>query len=293
MQQLPTHVLIKYISQKKFMDDFMAGSLYMNSLYYFWNEFMLEDAKKGKQIPLSELAKNKKYGQIDLFEGSVSTATIDEKIEESKYFMSDYIYRAVGYGYCDILSFYKINLSYLNDIFVSYNTSDMMQSLGGYVAIIKDKNELIRRIQNKCKENGYKFLSGNVSYRQVMRNGVQRKEGNSVIAKADVVVDIRNLKQKRDAFIKMNKYSYQNEWRVALYRGEKDTSAFRLEIGDISDIVECCSVEDIESVINGLLRNNQIKYSSDIWEGNVDRKEMRELFYALGDYKGEMLVEIG
>ena len=64
----PTHILLKFISQEKFLNDFLSGSLYMNSLYYFWNEFVLESVKKGKRIPLEELAKNEVYGQTDLFE---------------------------------------------------------------------------------------------------------------------------------------------------------------------------------------------------------------------------------
>ena len=66
----PTHILLKFISQEKFLNDFLSGSLYMNSLYYFWNEFVLESVKKGKRIPLAELAKNEVYGQADLFEGT-------------------------------------------------------------------------------------------------------------------------------------------------------------------------------------------------------------------------------
>lgn len=67
---IPTHILLKFISKENYLKEFLAGSLFMNTLYYFWNEFMLEAVKKGKRVPLSELAKNEKYGQLDLFEGT-------------------------------------------------------------------------------------------------------------------------------------------------------------------------------------------------------------------------------
>ena len=31
------HLLIKYFNNKKYADEFVSGSLYMNSLNYFWN----------------------------------------------------------------------------------------------------------------------------------------------------------------------------------------------------------------------------------------------------------------
>ena len=39
-------ILLKYISKKEYVDDFMAGNLYMNSLYYFWNEYAIESKRK-------------------------------------------------------------------------------------------------------------------------------------------------------------------------------------------------------------------------------------------------------
>lgn len=91
----------------------------------------------------------------------------------------------------------------------------------------------------------------------------------------------------------MNIYAYQNEWRLALYRGKKETSAYRLEIGDIRDIVEYCRIEDLEKNIDRFLQRNEIKSAEDYWYGNIKRREMRNLFYNLGDCKGELLLEIG
>ena len=167
----PTHILLKFISQEKFLNDFLSGSLYMNSLYYFWNEFVLESVKKGKRIPLAELAKNEVYGQADLFEGTIETSEIDETNEIAEHIKMDVCCRAVGYGYCNILSFYKLVLKTVPFGF-SYQLNNNMKFLGNYVAIIKDKDEFLRRINSKAEQEGFKFITGNVTYKQPMRNGV-------------------------------------------------------------------------------------------------------------------------
>ena len=288
----PTHILLKFISQEKYLNDFLSGSLYMNSLYYFWNEFVLEDVKKGKRIPLAELAKNEVYGQADLFEGTIETSEIDETNEIAEHIKMDICCRVVGYGYCNILSFYKLALNDMPLGFL-YQLNKNMKSLGNYVAIIKDKDEFLRRINNKAEQEGFKFITGNVTYKQPMRNGVPRDSKNAIILKSAETVELKQIKAGRDAFVKMNKYAYQNEWRVALYRGQKNTSAYRLEVGELKDFVECCHIEDLEKSIDRLLQQNEIKLAEDYWYGNIKRREMKELFYKLGECKGELLIELG
>ena len=43
------YILMKFISKKEFLDDFLKASLYMNSLYFLGNEYPLEVAKKEKR----------------------------------------------------------------------------------------------------------------------------------------------------------------------------------------------------------------------------------------------------
>lgn len=288
---MPTHILLKFISKEKYLKEFLAGSLYMNTLYYFWNEFMLEDVKKGKRVPLSELGKNEKYGQLDLFEGTIGTIEAKNSPEMEKYMPTDICARAIGCGYCNILSFYRLDLTH-SDFYVSYDLNNMA-SLGDFVVIIKDKDEFIRRISIAAEKENYKFLCGNVSYWQAMKNGVPRDKRNAIICKSDDVIDIRNLNQRRDVFVKMDKYAYQNEWRLALYRDVKETKAYRLEVGRLDDIIEWCPRKEITNKIDDCLQKGKIKFALNNWTGNISRKDMKELFYKLGDYKGELLLEIG
>ena len=126
-----------------------------------------------------------------------------------------------------------------------------------------------------------------------MKNGVPRDKRDLIICKSDDVVDKRNLDQRRDIFVKMDKYAYQNEWRLALYLDAKETKAYRLEVGSLDDIVEWCSSEEITNIIDDCLQKGEIRFTLNNWSGNISRKDMKDLFYKLGDYKGELLLEIG
>ena len=97
---------------------------------------------------------------------------------------------------------------------------------------------------------------------------------------------------KRDCFDKGAQYQNQNEWRISLYRGEKSVDAYKLNIGNISDIVTWFPIDKFKTGIN----ENANRYGlSDFmgWYGNTNRKKMREAFYELGDCKTSLFATIG
>ena len=46
------YILLKFMSEKNYLKDFLDGHLYMNSLYYFWNQYILDLAKKNRGFRL-------------------------------------------------------------------------------------------------------------------------------------------------------------------------------------------------------------------------------------------------
>ena len=44
------------------------------------------------------------------------------------------------------------------------------------------------------------------------------------------------------------KYADQKAWRISLYRGELSTEAYKLELGDISDIVTWVSTDKMDKL---------------------------------------------
>ena len=278
----------------------------MNSLYYFWNQFALDQAAEKRR---KDLEKNPKLdpntymvpilggpgpGQIDLFEGTagpeeVCRASVPDDYKE--YAIADVVYRSVGMGYCNVLCFYKMSYQMYLERFIK-DSAPQLEEFGRYAIILKDVDEFTKRITRAVKKQGYQATCGPVSYRDLKLNGGPAKTGHHVTIKEGLLHDISDLHLKRDAFIKMSKYSYQNEWRVALCRGTKDTSACSLKIGNIRDIAYCVERDKLIDSIEMLFQTRQIKKNSSNWYGD-DRRQLRDHLYQLGDNKAERFIIIG
>lgn len=279
----------------------------MNSLYYFWNEYPLKEAAKKwdefikthpevdpkkASIPINNKLSS---AQADMFEGTVGFEMSEIlQMDFGEHLLSDAIFRAIGFQYCNTLCFYRLDYGF-DGFIVSYNEPNM-KCFGEYVAIIKDKEELIRRINSAAVREKIDYLCGDVHYRRLRFEGKNIDlDQNHVLLKCGDVFDITdyNLKAKRDCFVKMDKYSWQKEWRVALYRGVKETEAYRLEIGDIRDIVEGINASDLNDKVGDLFKAREIKLSESGYFGNISRKDLKEKYYNLGDNKAEMFCFIG
>lgn len=279
------HLLLKYFSSDKYIKEFISGSLYMNSLDYFWNNGFEE--------------------QRDIFEGVVCVVPVEEMKELQPQWRiiqsSDCRFRADGYSYCNVLCFEKIPFSVQQQYgltLVNANIAKSMEKFGSHIAIIHDESAFIKRIEGAVGKGKYQYLCGDVHYHSLKKNGMPAREGVQSIWKAtNTSFDINSLKERygsiinRDCFDKSAQYGSQREWRVALYRGIKDTSAYRLELGDLSDIVTICKYDDFYETVQHIIE----KYGFSEYEGytgNVSRKELKKLFCELGDNKSTMFMTL-
>ncbi len=300
------HILLKFISKKEYLKDFLDGKLYMNSLYYFWNQGALDEAKKKRVQDLKnnpqldpeeyavQITGGPGVGQIDLFEGAVNTVASNDTNLPSyikNHMFMDMFYRSVGMGYCNVLCFHKLDYELAcNGMVYEYYLGNMKE-FGEYAVIIDEKAEFLRRVNRAVEKQGFMYLCGTVNYKKPKLNGKNVKEGHNIVLKCHEKADIQG--GVGDAFVKIDKYAYQREWRIALYRGIKDTKAYTLEIGDTRDIVHWVRSENIEAEIEEMFQRKVVKHTDDCWYGNVDRKELRKLFYQLGDNKAEMMMVVG
>ena len=69
--------------------------------------------------------------------------------------------------------------------------------------------------------------------------------------------------------------------------------AYTLDVGDIRDIVHWVRSKDLNDEVRSMFLRKAIKKNSDRWQGNIDRTELRNLFYQLGDNKAEIMVVLG
>lgn len=276
-------ILLKFISKKKYAEEFLDGHIFLNTVDYYWNEFCLGNS-------------NNVTGQLDLLEGTVSVVDV-EKFGFDAFFSTDLIFRAVGYKYCNVACFYKLDYKIVGTegaYVTSYSIHPKMKEFGEYVVVITDKNKFLRYINRVFRTyecNKYKYLCGEVNYHKLTRCGENIEIGHHIGLRGDFEISIGDDKyrhsiiEERDVFDKGFNYSYQNEWRIAMYRGKKDNLPYTLDIGNIRDIAFLCRVDELEKKIDEAFAKQEIKISKSGYYGNVDRNEMRRLFYRLGKYK--------
>ena len=279
------HSLIKYFAKEEYRKQFVAGKLYMNTIDYFWN--------------------NGFDDQRDVFEGIVCTVPVKDFEGFEPDFQvvqaTDYRFRAIGYKYCNVCCFYRLDYEY-NERYIRYNHDPQMIEFGEYAALITDKEEFMRRIDRAIKRGNFKYLCGKVHYRVPEKDGIPVKRGPTIdLETKDFYFSLQELIDRgyrisrRDCFDKDIRYGRQQEWRIALYRGKKETHPYCLEVGNLSDIVQCFHASEFTKAIDYYLDSNNLESIStfDGWYGNIERKKMRELFYELGENKTVLMATIG
>ena len=274
------NVITKFFSKKDYAEAFQNGKLYMNTLDYFWNQGF-EDQK-------------------DILEGVTNLTDADglpflpEDLKKHQY--ADAQLQAVGYRYCNVLCMYQVLMKekrYPAGAGVEYDTAKRITEFGNYAVIVENQAEFLRRIAHACKD--FKYLSGPVNYHSPKFNGAPLDNKNHIILKIDtpLLIDQFSLTEKiRDSFDKYDRFSWQSEWRLSLYRGERNISAYTLNIGDIHDITCLVDASSFELALENTIKKGLYRSTDERYHGNVSRKEMRDLFCKLGDNKAWLLHSI-
>lgn len=273
-------MLVKF-TKYKYVENFRSGNLHMNSLSYFWNHGTEE--------------------QKDVFEGGILSISpqafsgvFPEDFLESQ--IRDFYFQAVGYEYCHVFCMAKIGFTPLINAkagsLTDVSIPPDMEALGKYAIIIDDEAEFLRRI-NRAIGNE-KYLCGPVNYHPSVLNGERSEHQHNILLKIKQTFDINMIPGhhlKLDAFDKAERYRGQSEWRFCLYDGKKSTSAIDFDIGDLHDITHVVKTKCLIYEIRQLYQDS-CKFQPDIYYGNASRKELRDLFYKLGDNQAWLLSTI-
>ncbi len=104
-------------------------------------------------------------------------------------------------------------------------------TFGDHAVIVHNRNEFLTRVDKAISRNGFRIRRGLITY---FESGKQPAVPyNSFNA----------------AFLKRDKYNYENEYRIAIDKGVPGDDPLPLEIGDISDITSYCNSRDINRTI--------------------------------------------
>lgn len=280
--------LIKYIKNDQYARQFQRGELYMNSLSYFW--------EKGNE------------SQRDIFEGVGET--IDKKkllpIHFRQLADGDLMFQLDAYRYCNLLCFYRVDIEngvapdHILKPFSRPNSKTIhlppksMDSFGTVVAIIKDEQELLRRILRAIQAD-WLCIAGDVRYHQPV--GQRSGFGNGLIWQAVNECDAATYAQpklvssRKDCFNKLSHYASQREWRICLFRNQKIADKYTLNVGDLSDIVELVPNTHIQT---RLMEMYWPAVPGDVapqlsgFKGNIKRADFKEKMYGFDGGKGSI-----
>lgn len=278
------HLLIKFTPKLDYARSFQQGKLYMNTLNYFWTNGFEE--------------------QRDVLEGVAAKTSPDnldflpEDLRSVQY--TDIQIQAVGYRYCNVFCMHRIDLKPLGKsplgTEIAYETASNIEKFGAYAVIVDDEAELLRRINRAANEQQFKYLCGKVNYHKPILNKKPVTSKPNIILKCDETVDMGLFGTEgryRDSFDKYDKYSWQNEWRLTLYRGVSDINAYQFNIGDLSDITHIVKTKNLEKKLHKEIQNPKLFNSNESYYGNASRKELYGLFAALGDNQAWLIISVG
>ena len=84
-----------------------------------------------------------------------------------------------------------------------------------------------------------------------------------------------------------------NEWRIVVNNGVADEQPLRINVGNLSDIIEKVDRRDLANKMRELFLSFEVSPMEKEYYGNISRTEMKEVFYRLGENKGNIMVNIG
>lgn len=211
------------IVAKKHAGDFVAGRLYMNSLSYFRG---VED-NPAQGDPLEGVCGTIRKDQLRQF-GLYFDDGIVDAMRGGVSLISDY------YGLNNLLCLYRLGIDDERRLFEQ--PSEQLRSFNdpgspGKMAVrIRDTEEFLRRVSSALeaavREHRLEYaILGPVSYSSAWSS-----------------VDGPGT---RSAFHKGPEFTYQREWRLCILRPALLDEAFTLEVGDLSDITETLTLEEL------------------------------------------------
>ena len=279
---------IRSVSSKERAHAFITGRIFMNTLSYYWE--------------------NGFENQKDFFEGVGGSINVDalKRGGINSDFLNitcyDPLLRFDAYKYCNLCCFYRMDIDDFEGIVLP---PKKIHEFGDYALIIHNTEAFIQRISKSINtHNNWRYYCGDVHYHKVSNSKIEKnKIKHTMELISTIPIEIDRLIQKddlnsiryKDCFIKTTRYSYQNEWRICLLRYPYDSSNYKLQVDDLSDIVECVKTDCLSNKLiadfnNGIPESIRKTRSNNY--GNISRKEMNDIITNI-DRKVYICVSVG
>jgi hypothetical protein len=282
--------LLKFVEKPEYANDVIKGSLYMNSLSYFWR------VNYGEPVGASN------SDRFDIFEGtylSLNKEDIGLDKEFANVIGPNPLIRLSAYEYINLFSTYhaEYNVQSGELIVPRMNT---MNEFGKFVVVITNEIEFRRRVHKAAVKAGYDCVFGDVNYHTAKDRG-NSVTGNMLHLIREDEIEINKLESKKnvidhyDCFDKWDKHAYQREWRICLNRNNYEITPYRLEMGSISDIAFVVSslmlYPALFKWLGGIKSESPLFYLPQ-YDGTVTRELFKQSVHNMRPNKGYLLTTI-
>lgn len=277
---IPSFRLMRSFSKREWAEGFLSGCLYMNTLGYFWWQGNPEQRDILEGVCASEHPQN--------------LTSFESAFRDAQAYMAKII--PAGYEYCNVCCFSMQRASAMrSNGGIAFKSPSFEMSLGDYYVVVDDPRALIARVSETARNLGYSVMMGPVEY---CSEKPLRKTSHHITLVGDpvdyeVILPGKTPNLSSDAFCKLEHYSEQMEWRIALYRGVKDVKAFRLNVGDLHDVAHLVLKQDFDEDTKKCSLTPIPWLTPAGYVGTVSREELRDLLFRLGDGEVRLLVSVG
>lgn len=209
--------MIKFFGKKQYAEDFIRGKIFFNRLSEF-----------------KKIESDDNSGRMDRYEGTVACYQPDciritlNGIEISSEDLAGPVY--IRKNWLNHVNIFCIHTSHTGDLDLMNLSKDCVEDLrrsllipdeclelGEYAVVVQNVSEFLKRMDNVVKIKGYRYMRQLVKY-------YSPETFHGSFSDSEAI------------FQKQSKYSYQREYRFAIWDGSDRTGPIILDIGDISDI---------------------------------------------------------
>lgn len=224
--------------EEKWLRELQKGKLYCKNLKYYSqlekqsNDTAMGDYREGKHIETQCQVKLYEYGTTNLVL-DLKGANIAIGTEES---VKMPVFCLVGLRDTDIERIDNEDKEMY--LFKPKETLSeiLKEKYWNSALIIRNPLEFVKRIVNRCNEEGIEYKFGFVNYTDMSINYLDREES--------IESNFQNV-----AFWKDNQYKKQYEYRMAFINKMVEDN-FILDVGDLSDITTLLDEEKLKKAIN-------------------------------------------
>lgn len=209
-------ILTKIFQKKEYLEDFLDGNLYINCLGYFQDiesKNLTETQADTLEGVVAQFQPKDFQLTISVPEIGISHTIPTEDYAAPSYLKSPYLFNL------KCLCFYApvIKLADLDTVKEQLTISKKMEEdFGSLLALFHNPQEFLNRVKDAVIANKYGYKSRRVSYFSPMDNFQANDDSMG--------------------FDKLDKFSFQKEFRILIETQEHEPTPLRLRIGSIRDI---------------------------------------------------------